>query len=106
MTVSVSEAGDYTIPIRYATGSNMNWDVIPVEITVNEGSVVNQDFANTGTSTTTNGWNTFATQEVTLSLQAGENVIVLKNNSEGDATVTTKFITFDYIEVSGGDWKA
>ena len=100
MTVSVSEAGDYTIPIRYATGSNMNWDVIPVEITVNEGSVVNQDFANTGTSTTTNGWNTFATQEVTLSLQAGENVIVLKNNSEGDATVTTKFITFDYIEVT------
>lgn len=103
LTVNVSAAGDYTILVRYATGNNISWDVIPVEFTVNGVVAANQDFANTGTSTTANGWNTFATQEVTLSLQEGENVIIMKNNSEGDATVNTKFITFDYIEITEVD---
>lgn len=100
LTVNVNKAGEYTIPVRYATGSNTTWDVIPVEFTVNGEAVLSQDFQNTGTSTTANGWNTFATQEVTLSLEEGDNVIIMKNNSEGDATVTTKFITFDYIEIT------
>lgn len=100
LTVNVSKAGDYAIPVRYATGNNISWDVIPVEFTVNGEVAFSQDFKNTGTSTTANGWNTFATQEVTLSLQEGENVIVMKNNSEGDATVNSKFITFDYIEIT------
>ncbi|MCI9616975.1 MAG: hypothetical protein HFG31_03110, partial [Eubacterium sp.] len=103
LTVQVSTAGDYTIPVRYATGNNINWDVLPVEFTVNNVMVFSQDFKNTGTSATANGWNTFATQEVTLSLEAGENVIIMKNISEGTAATTTQFITFDYIEITEND---
>ncbi|MFQ9514783.1 MAG: hypothetical protein ACLRZ9_03040 [Eubacterium sp.] len=103
LTVNVSKDGDYIIPVRYATGNNISWDVIPVEFTVNGEVAFSQDFQNTGTSTTANGWNTFATQEVTLSLKEGDNVIIMKNNSEGDAATTSKFITFDYIEITQTD---
>ena len=76
--VNVDKAGKYKIPVGYATGNNISWSVVPVEVSVNGTVDSNYKFANTGTETTKNGYNTFATTEIEVSLKAGENVITLK----------------------------
>ena len=77
---------------------------VSITVDVNTDSVVSCDFETTGASSNKyNGWNTFKTKEVELNLSEGKNVITLKNVGEGDSTSSSKFITFDYIEITEKD---
>lgn len=66
-TVNQAVAGNATITFRFANGTTGNR---PMAISVN-GNVVNNNLA----FNTTGAWNSWATQSITLNLNAGNNVI-------------------------------
>ncbi|QGQ98780.1 DUF4832 domain-containing protein [Paenibacillus psychroresistens] len=83
--VNVSTAGTYTLKINYLNGDTSR----SASISVNGGSLVTLNFANSG------GWTTVGTLQTSVSLQAGNNTIKL-SNATGYAP------DFDRITIVGG----
>ncbi len=87
-TVNQAVSGAATLTIAYANGTTT---ARPMAISVN-GTVVNSSLAFNGTGT----WDTWATQTLSVNLNAGNNVIrAASTTSDGGPNV-------DYIQVSGG----
>ena len=87
-TVNASSAGIATVDIRYANGAAAGR---PADISVN-GTVVQGGFAFDGTG----GFNRWATRSLTVSLNAGNNVIRLA------ATTGSGLANIDYLDVTTG----
>lgn len=87
-TVNQAVAGNATATFRYANGTTANR---PVAISVN-GNVVNSSLAFNGTG----GWASWGTQSITLSLNAGTNVI------RAASTTSTGGPNMDYLSLTGG----
>ncbi|MGM8225153.1 pectate trisaccharide-lyase [Cellvibrio sp. ARAG 10.3] len=85
-TVNVPSAGQVTATFRFANGTTVNR---PMAISVN-GNVVNSGLAFSGTG----GWASWATQSITLTLNAGTNVIrAASTTANGGPNV-------DYLEIT------
>lgn len=90
ITFSVAAAGNYDITLCYAVYSDLSG-----QISVNGQTAQAYTFSNFETSGA-NGWNTFGTVAYTATLNAGSNTIKIANVDSS----SSKFINFDYIEVT------
>ncbi len=90
MHFSVAAAGTYDITLCYAAYSDLSG-----QISVNGQAAHAYTFSNFAASGA-NGWNTFGTVTYTAALNPGSNTIKFANVDSS----TSKFINFDYIEVT------
>ncbi|NUR92355.1 MAG: carbohydrate-binding protein [Nonomuraea sp.] len=94
-TVNAAQAGPATLRLRYANGTTANR---PMTIAVNGGAPITRDF--TGTA----NWDTWATAEIPVTLNAGQNTVTTV------ATTANGGPNVDYLEVAvsdtGGDYQA
>ncbi|MEV4571583.1 carbohydrate-binding protein [Nonomuraea sp. NPDC049419] len=87
-TVTAAAAGDATIAIRYANGGTAGR---PADVLVN-GAVAHA----AGAFDPTGGWTTWVTKTLTVSLNAGDNIIRLS------PTAADGLANIDYLEVDAG----
>lgn len=87
-TVTPQQAGAAVLALRYANGTAVNR---PLAITVNGGTPINQDFNGTAT------WDTWATIQIPVTLNAGANTV------RATAITANGGPNLDKLTVGGGD---
>ena len=92
-TISVPEAGIYTITARYATASDY---LQTLSVYVNGRDVTQAQFP------TTRSWGTWNTQNVQVALQAGSNTIAYTYDTDDNGWVNLDYIEVDADPLSAG----